>query len=112
MDAIKYLQERERMMKARKCPIGCQGEKCGTCVLWHNGFSFQESVECVEKWSKENPIKTNAQKFQEVFGVEIRNEKHLDKDGRAFVIESIFPGRVWDGSWLDEEYRERTNEES
>jgi hypothetical protein len=111
MDAYKFFKERERMMEARNCPSNCHGEMCdGKCLMWHNGFSFEQAINYVEKWSKENPIKTNAQKFQEVFGVEIRNAKHLDKDGRAFVIETLFPGRVANESWLNEEYREKKHE--
>ena len=119
MDAIKFWEELKRMcdfyMKKdnyNACQL-CPMNNIGGCdVTTLMGESPKGIVLIVEQWSKAHPKKTNAQKFEEVFRTKIRSEKHLDKDERAFVIETSFPGRVWDGSWLDEEYRERTNEES
>lgn len=50
------------------CPINDVKE--GTCAkfLIEN---TQEAEEIIMKWVKENPIKTNADKFKEVFGVDV-----------------------------------------
>lgn len=37
----------------------------------------QEAEEIIMKWAKENPIKTNADKFKEVFGVDVNRNKCL-----------------------------------
>jgi len=66
MKAVDYLKERERMTKGR-CPIS---EKCCKCPFNHNNNGKQisctqieekypeQAVEIVEKWAKENPVKT------------------------------------------------------
>lgn len=57
----------------------CAGVDCTNCPF--NGkvcytedgripFHAYEAIEIVENWAKENPIKTNADKFREVFGFE------------------------------------------
>lgn len=53
----------------------CAGISCSDCPfnrkVCNAGkllfYSF-EAIEIVENWAKENPIKTNAEKFKEVFG--------------------------------------------
>lgn len=55
---------------------GCAGVDCNNCPF--NGkvcnlatntiFNAYKSIEIVENWVKEHPIKTNSQKFEEVFG--------------------------------------------
>lgn len=57
---------------------GCTGVDCNFCPF--NGkvcnlatntiFNAYKSIEIVENWAKENPIKTNADKFEETFGFE------------------------------------------
>lgn len=54
--------------------------KCTNCYLWECSertcVSFimehpQEAEEIIMKWASENPVQTNADKFKEVFGVEL-----------------------------------------
>lgn len=51
----------------------CIGVACGDCPLYKKAcgslFAF-EAIEFAEKWTKEHPIKTNADKFKEIFGVD------------------------------------------
>ena len=50
----------------------CAGVGCSDCPLDNEvGIcNIYKSIEIVENWAKEHPIKTNADKFKEVFGVE------------------------------------------
>lgn len=55
----------------------CVGISCSscpfdgkTCNTGAPNFHAYEAIEIVEQWAKEHPIKTNADKFKEVFGVE------------------------------------------
>lgn len=76
------LKQKERMCEyftnpdkssCRKCPMASVNNGydaiCETFLLNHP----QEAEPIIMKWAKENPIKTNADKFKEVFGVKIRN---------------------------------------
>lgn len=48
------------------CPF--KGKICGedTAAI----FNAHEAIEIIENWGKENPAKTNADKFKEMFGIE------------------------------------------
>lgn len=56
----------------------CAGVNCGyncpffmkVCGFGKVKFHVYEAIETVENWAKEHPIKTNAEKFKEVFGIE------------------------------------------
>lgn len=71
MDGLTTLKELSRMCETTSC---C---KCGL-MIYNNGLNLpcakmlrtrpEEVYAVVEQWSKENPIKTNLQKFAEVFG--------------------------------------------
>ena len=60
----------------------CGGVSCEKCpvqfICEHNSLSFNAPVivEIVERWGKEHPIVTNADKYEEVFG-----RKPHDKHG-------------------------------
>lgn len=55
----------------------CAGISCSNCPFNRKVCNTEklifysiEVIEIVENWAKEHPIKTNADKFREVFGVE------------------------------------------
>lgn len=48
------------------CP--CSNGICNNGSIMSNAY---EAIDLVENWAKENPIKTNADKFQEVFGLDM-----------------------------------------
>lgn len=55
------------------CPFDkLTASDCPTNVLIH----AMEVIEIVEQWSKEHPIVTNRDKFKEVFGINIDENKH------------------------------------
>lgn len=84
MDAVKFIKERNRMCKfyfdaARVCcSNNCPAYHldCNCCALGHLDEDNESLVEVVEKWSKENPIKT----MQDVF-LEQHPETKLNMNG-------------------------------
>ena len=72
MDAVIFLKEKDRMCShmshCSDCPLNDLSEynyeySCDECE------NFEEMVDIVETWSKENPVFTNGDKFTEVFGI-------------------------------------------
>lgn len=66
MDALEFIRERNRMCNSfghNSCG-NCPANKHGECIitLWD-----EEIVPIVEKWSKENPIKTRQSEFLKLF---------------------------------------------
>lgn len=72
MDAVKFLKEWGRMCDSFEGCQGCGlsdifGTTEGTCWVAAHPKEAVDMVEAIEKWSNEHPIKTNAQKFEELF---------------------------------------------
>ena len=72
MDAVKFLQTRRRMCNAEwcyLCPLGIESnERCVTWLFTHPA----EAVAIVEEWDVKHPVKTNADKFKDVFGFDVK----------------------------------------
>ena len=79
IDALTYLKERERMCHAIsqgrtdddfcfECPLGAEQDCTGL-----EQENSEKAIAIVEKWSAENPIVTNAQKFDESKNREAHN---------------------------------------
>lgn len=74
MDAVMFLKEKLRMCKTVRVINFDEGktESCENCPITsycgEETLNPEKAVSAVEKWSEENPIKTNGRKFQEVFG--------------------------------------------
>ena len=68
MDVVDFVREFSRMCDEYNTCRGCPMD--GICVPCTEAVykDPQGVVEIVEKWGKEHPIKTNAMKFEEVFG--------------------------------------------
>ena len=76
---IEVMKQRDRMCKSNGC--NCFG--CGL-ALKNNGKELrcddfccsypQEAEKIIMDWAKEHPVMTNADKFKEVFGIEIGHE--------------------------------------
>ena len=67
MDAKEFFKEATRMCKTHYCYNDCPGYE----ICSKYGKKSQEMIDIVEKWSKENPIITNAMKFEEIFGFKL-----------------------------------------
>lgn len=70
-DFVRVIEEKNRMCRTSgilcvNCPLNQQEESCEQYVLWYP----KEAEIAIMKWAEENPIKTNADKFKEVFGFE------------------------------------------
>lgn len=73
MDAVKYFETKKRMTN------GCKSSSCKTCPLstqnnnlnqFCTDFEMEytkEAVEIVEKWAKDNPVKTKQSEFLKLF---------------------------------------------
>lgn len=101
MDAVKFIKERNRMCKfyfdaARVCcSNNCPAYHldCNCCALGHLDEDNESLVEVVEKWSKENPIKTIDQMkvFADSLSVEVcglRSEAE-DIDNWRHILENF-----------------------
>ena len=94
MEALEFLKEYRRMCNSyidhfmcEGCPL--KGKQClGTGVRFKTDSEYLTITSTVEQWSKEHPIITNAQKFEEVFNL----------SGHRL----IHPG----AQWWDEPYKE------
>lgn len=97
MDAVKYIKEFNRMCRTYPyCSDGCPLKS--RCILFRNPNADSESIEAlvaaVEKWSKKHPVKTNLDRFKEVFPGSI--EKMSTTPSGVFVTQE----------WWDAEYKE------
>lgn len=66
MDAVKFLEETRRMCQAHNVCTGCPADSCGAVdcrVDFMKDIDAADAVAIVEKWSKENPIKTRNSEF-------------------------------------------------
>ena len=82
MDAAKYLAEKDRMCEfyhkmnrgsdsgCHGCPLeeAIQGITTSCCAFKEGMWNYEDYVKAVEKWSMENYIPTNREKFKEVYG--------------------------------------------
>lgn len=68
MDVVDFVREYHRMCGNYNLCSGCPiNKKCNPCMdaIYEDP---QGAVEIVEKWAKEHPAPTNADKLREVFG--------------------------------------------
>lgn len=92
------MKEHDRMCHSfscdcKDCPLGKQ-RGIFTCLRWIFDHPY-ESEELIMKWAKENPMKTNGDKFKEIFG---------------FDFKTTFNASPWTLEWLCEEYKEPKDE--
>lgn len=96
----------------------CAGVTCTDCPC-HNGIcdngsimsNAYEAIDLVENWAKEHPIKTNSQKFEEVFGFKPFTNNCINGEVKCDKCECYDYGvcdahnRFWNA-----EYNEKTKE--
>lgn len=76
MEAIELLKTLKRICskyKCSDCPVVARSCICIKNISITSDETLNSIIENVEQWSKENPLVTNAQKFEEVFGVSLEN---------------------------------------
>lgn len=69
MDAVKFIEERNRMCNSfescSNCPLNKEGIFCYASMEKHSQVSAEEVVQLVEEWTKESPRKTRQDVFLE-----------------------------------------------
>ena len=103
MDAVKFLEERNRMCdNYNLCTDGCPLclKKCHLGVR-KTDEECREMVAVVEKWSKEHPIKTNGERFLYDNREHIRNYHRWGNGCKPYIEVHI------EADWWDEEYKEK-----
>lgn len=99
----------------------CKGIKCIYCPLYHKAcqvvdgevYGFFNALEIIEKWSREHPIKTNSEKFKEVFGFKPYTKNCINGEEKVSCAncqyfydgECAVQNRFWES-----EYKEQTEE--
>ena len=76
MDAVKFINERQRMCKTHDACENCPLHKMhiGLCYKWCFDHP-EETVAAVEKWAEEHPRKTRQSVFLKMFPNAILNDK-------------------------------------
>lgn len=78
------------------CPMNKARNSAYTCRHWMLCVDPEAAEKVIMKWNKENPVKTNNDKFKEIFGDEPYTITAFDDD---FI------------SWLSKEYKEPIKED-
>lgn len=105
MDAVEFIKAQKRMCSHYNSCDGCPFEEGGCGSLWQNP---EEAVEKVEEWTKTHPLKTNADKIEEITGTEIS----VEADNNFYFIRIKTDGNTEHGvaklkEWLESEYVEK-----
>jgi len=99
MDAVKYIEEKERMCKSLPNCEGCPIRY--TCDP--NADEAREAVDAVKKWSIEHPVMTNGRKLSDMLGVNLRYITRRTA-GKPYV-------EIWiEADWWDAEYKEERDD--
>ncbi len=114
MDAYKFLKELNRICtKYGKNIIGCKNcpmnkaEYCSLCIQELTEDAILEAIEIVDNWSKENPIFTNKDMFEQTFGMKVtdnENVRHLVVAEDGHIFHFLNP------KWWNEEYNKGLTE--
>lgn len=101
MDAVKFLKEKERMcnryqsLNCKGCPLEPAPEYGGyiSCEQFAEEDP-DEVVSNVEEWSENNPILTNAMKFEQIFGTLTPIAKLINESPKYWDMEYETPINV------------------
>lgn len=95
----------------RKGEENCVEVACGDCPLYKKAcgpFYVFEALELVEKWAEEHHIKTNADKFKEVFGLDMApihscvNPKGTCSDCKySYEDDCYVSDRFWNAEYVE-----------
>ena len=104
MDAVEFIKAQNRMCSHYNGCDGCPLEEGGCGITKHP----EEAVEKVEEWIKTHPLKTNADKIEEITGTKIE----IGTYNAAYLIRVTTDGKTESGiaklkRWLESEYVEK-----
>lgn len=110
MDAVQFLKEVRRMCdtKADDCD-GCPFEYSHEHDVCSAFDEPEKTVRIIAEWSKDHPVKTNAMKFEEVFGYKPYPLKLVYAAGTCDKNGTIRAHMMFK-EWWDEPYPERGEE--
>lgn len=79
-DFVEVMKHKERMcntyVDCTKCPVAKGNNKKNTSCDDLMKFYPEEAQSIIMKWASAHPVKTNADKFKEVFGIEVDRGSH------------------------------------
>lgn len=107
MDAVEFIKAQNRMCSHYNSCDGCPFEE-GGCGSYDMVKYPEEAVGKVEEWIKAHPLKTNADKIEEITGTEIS----VEADNNFYFIRIKTDGNTEHGvaklkEWLESEYVEK-----
>lgn len=107
MDAVEFIKAQNRMCSHYNSCDGCPFEE-GGCGSYDMAKCPEEAVEKVEGWIKTHPLKTNADKIEEITGTEIS----VEADNNFYFIRIKTDSNTEHGvaklkEWLESEYMEK-----
>lgn len=90
----------------------CVGVMCRDCPFYNKKgiCHIYTSIDIVENWAKEHPIKTNSQKFEEVFGFKPFTNACVKGEIKCKDCEYNDYGVCNASRFWDAEYNEKTKE--
>lgn len=111
MDAVKYLKTLRRLCESKeRCPGCVLYNKEDSCCIADIGESAEDTVQIVEQWGKDHPIKTSQSEFLKKFP-----DAKIGKDGALIIypcaIEKRLSGKKCGGIFCDDCRREYWLEE-
>lgn len=96
-------------IECNNCPFN--GKVCYAGERLFRAYDAIEIVETVENWAKEHPIKTNADKFKEVFGLDMAPIHSCVSSKSCEDCEYTYDGACAVSKlFWDAEYKEQTEE--
>lgn len=92
----------------------CKGVSCVNCPLFkkvcradiNTVIHCYKAIKIVEEWAKEHPVQTNAEKFEEVFGVDAPMNRCIKNDEFCADCEYYEFGSEHGGCKVDERFWE------
>lgn len=97
-----------RGINCEDCPF--DGKICNT---GEKAFRVYEAIEIVEQWAEQHPVKTNSQKFEEVFGFKPYTKNCINGDEKVSCTncQCFYDGECAVSKlFWDAEYNEKTKE--
>ena len=100
MDALKFLEEKNRMCDEHPACVGCPLGKLAYCA----DAEPEEQVKAVEAWSKEHPLTTNGMKVLEFIHGNVRDTTIIKKyPSTKDYVEICIEKSWWDAEYEGEE---------
>lgn len=101
LNAVEFIKTRKRMCNSIHSCAACELSSLDYGCRNFTDAEPERAVEIVENWGKRHPLKTNREKFEEVFGIRLETASWLDC---SFRNERLMYNGIDVEKWLDEPY--------